>query len=411
MTNEYIHRHIESRIQHAAESFPSITVMGPRSAGKTTTLRRLFGDSYRYVSLALPHNRIAANSDARQFLANNPPPVFFDEIEYAPDLLFYVKGMIDEDRFEKNRSLGRRFLITWSRDMRLFEGRIESLAGRTAIFWLLPLSSSELHHDSDVAFPWERDQNELRKSDLQHDVWKLIWQGGYPGLNIAPKHNWAEWHGNHIQSFLERDARSFRRVNDLDKFESFMRVLALQSGQLLNLAELAGQLGITTHLAKHWLRVLEECLLVFPVRSFYQSEGKRQVTSPRIYFTDTGTLCYLTDQMDPGTAANGLMANAIFESAVVLEIIKRLQNRGQLPSVYFWETFEGHRVSLIVQEGARLVPVEIKRHYDEEYKSVENIQSLTEVFPNRIKQGYIVHPDTAPAFLTQTIMSIPFSAL
>src|SRR6266700_760452 len=199
-------------------------------------------------------------------------------------------------------------------------------------------------------------RNRLSPSDL----WKGFLRGGYPELVAEPDRDIPLWHSSYVQTYLERDVRSLRQVGDLISFQSFLRALAARTGQLLNLSDVARDLGIAVNTAKAWLSVLEATFQVIVVRPYHVNVGKRLVKTPKVYFTDTGALCHLAGLKDPEHALAGPLGGAIFETAVLLETVKALINRGEEPQVYFWRTSAGLEVDMVVEAGGKLIPIEVK---------------------------------------------------
>lgn len=407
MPFRYIPRALEPALRRAAREFPAVVLTGPRQSGKTTLLTRLFGRTSRYVSLEPPDVRAAAAADPRGFLALYPPPVILDEVQYAPDLLPYIKERIDARRAQAGQ-----FLLTGSQNLLLMANVSETLAGRAAILRLLPLSHRELAGRQARPLPWEgtaRAASRLMPA-LGH-VWQYLLRGGYPELHIAPKRDATLWHASYVQTYLERDVRTLRQVGDLTLFQAFLRALAARSGQLLNLSDVARDLGVAVNTAKAWLSVLEATHQVRILRPYFANIGKRLVKTPKVYFTDTGTLCFLAGLRDPVHAAAGPMAGAIFETAVLSEIVKTLGSRGEEPQLYFWRTSTGTEVDFLVDAGAKLVPIEVKVSATPRPPMAAGITALRAALGAKASPGYVVHPGDVYLPLAPGVTALPFAAL
>jgi len=291
------------------------------------------------VSLELPDVRIVAEGDPRTFLEMHPAPVIFDEVRYAPVLLPYIKEKIDADRHKCGQ-----FLLTGSQNLLLMEKITESLAGRAAMLNLLPLSRREEEGRPQLPLHWEpkrmsgitetaarRGRTFPEKSFTYHELWKGFLRGGYPEPANHIGRDAYLWYASYIQTYLERDVRMLRQVGDLIQFQHFLRLVAARSAQLLNLTDVARDLGVAVNTTKAWLSILETTYQVIVLRPYFANVGKRLVKTPKIYFTDVGTLCYLAGLKDPEHAASGPMGGAILETAILSEIVKTLTHSGIPP--------------------------------------------------------------------------------
>lgn len=407
MRSKYIHRSLEPVLKRAVTEFPAVVLTGPRQAGKTTLLQHLFGTGHRYVSLELPDVRASAAEDPRTFLELNPPPVIFDEVQYATALLPYIKERIDADR-----DMTGRYLLTGSQNLLLMERVTETLAGRAAILRLLPLSQREAEGRPEAALPWESKPLPNRASKASYQkLWQGFIRGSYPELQTHPERDPGLWHASYVQTYLERDVRTLRQVGDLTQFQNFLRALAARSAQLLNLNELARDLGVAVNTAKAWLSVLEATYQVTVLRPYFANVGKRLVKTPKVYFTDVGTLCYLAGLKDPEHAALGPMGGAILETAALTEIVKTLTNRGIEPQVYFWRTAAGTEVDIVVDAGTKLVPIEVKLSATPRPAMATALKTFQKDFGDRALAGYVVHPGDVTLSLGSGIVSLPFSRL
>lgn len=414
MRATYLLRAIEPVLRRAARQFPVVVLTGPRQAGKTTVLKRLFGEEYRYVSVELPDVQAAAREDPRGFLASYPPPVILDEIQHAPQLLPYIKERVDADRHRAGA-----YLLTGSQNLLMLQQVTESLPGRAALLRLLPLSLREARGQLEAPLPWElpgaprsTPLAQPPSTPLAHrELWAALVRGGYPELVAQPGRLLDLWHASYVQTYLERDVRLVRQVGDLSQFQSFLRLLAARSGQLLHLSGLARDLGVALNTVKAWLSVLEATYQIVVLRPYFANVGKRMVKTPKVYFTDTGTLCYLCGLRDPAHAAAGPLAGAILETAVLAEIVKTLIHRGEEPRVYFWRTAAGMEVDFVVEAGDRLVPLEVKLSGTPRPGMASAVKTLRRDLGRRAGPGFVIHPGDVRLPLGDGVTALPLGAL
>ncbi len=410
MTN-YIERTLEPALRQAAKDFPAVLVTGPRQSGKTTILQHLFGASHRFVPLDEPDLRALALADTRLFLSQHPPPVIFDEIQYAPELLHYIKRDIDA-----HRGLKGRYLLSGSQNLLLMQGITETLAGRIAVLTLLSLSQKEKKGDPHARPFWEADSGSAAMESAgqkiaAEEIMAGILRSGFPELVAEPDRDPRPWFAAYVQTYLERDVRNIRNVGSLADFQRFLLALAARTAQLLNVSEIAREIGIAVNTAKAWLSILEASFQIVLLKPYYANLGKRLVKAPKLYFLETGLPAYLTGLVEPKHALLGPMGGPLFENAVFAELYRGFAHRGEVPRIFFWRTAAGQEVDFILDFGAYLMPLEVKLTATPAPALTANLQALRALFAKKVRLSYLVCLSSRVSQLAADVIVAPFETI
>lgn len=359
----YITRHMEKPVMELNEQYPVLLLTGPRQVGKTTMLEHLIeveGKGRKKVSLDDLTLRELAKTDPKMFFQLYQPPLLIDEVQYAPELFPYIKIMVDE------RHQPGDFWLTGSQLFKMMEGVQESLAGRVALLHLSPLSQSEImkrppEPPFSLELPLLSERQNGRQMLNTPEVFQRIHQGGMPALVTGTYSNASIFYSSYIDTYMERDVR--RLSNDIDslKFLRFLRSVAARTSQQVNYKGIADDAEIDQTTAKNWLHVLEALGIIFLFEPYSNNVLKRTVSTPKLYFYDSGIVCYLTRWSSPETAMEGAMSGALLENYTVAEIIKTYQNAGQEPFLYYYRDKDAREIDLILERDGKLFPIEIKK--------------------------------------------------
>ncbi|MBN2689683.1 MAG: ATP-binding protein [Gammaproteobacteria bacterium] len=348
-------------IKEISEVFPALLVTGPRQVGKTTLLEICATDERQYVTLDDLDIREMAQQDPGLFVQMYPPPIIIDEIQYAPQLFSYLKIVIDR---EKKPGM---FWLTGSQKFHLMHGITETLAGRIAIVDLLGLSQAELDGRADKSSPflptqqWIEHNRHVKPKTIQ-EVFQQIWQGFFPLVNKNPQESARHFfYSSYIQTYLQRDVRSILNVSNETRFYNFLIAVAARTGQLLNYAELARDVGVDNKTVKAWLSILEASGLVYLLRPYYRNITKRLVKTPKLYFLDTGLCSYLTKWPNAESLVSGSMSGAILETYLFAEILKSYWHNGVEANFYYYRDLDQREIDLVIESGDVLYPVEFKK--------------------------------------------------
>lgn len=327
-------REAEKYISRIQSKYRCITIMGPRQSGKTTLSKKLF-PAFEYFTFESPELRSRVLLDPKSFLKSISSSIL-DEVQKVPELLSYIQERLDDP------SDSRKLVLTGSNNLLLHEKISQSLAGRTRIIELLPLQRKELPDE-----------------ERPDDIFTTLFFGGYPRI-FDQKLDPTEWLEDYYRTYVERDVRMLLNVGDLTTFDRFVRLCAGRAGQLINYDSLASDAGISQPTAKSWLSVLQASYICFLLEPHYRNFNKRIIKSPKLYFTDTGLLCYLLRITSPEQIATYPLIGSIFENWVISELKRTFHHHGRQAPLYFWRDQHGHEVDLVVDQGASLFCIEIK---------------------------------------------------
>lgn len=333
---QYIPRNIENNIKKLIKGFPVIVITGPRQSGKTTVLKQMFPD-YKYFNLELPTTLETIKSDPLRFLRDNPRKVIIDEVQKFPELLSYIQVHVDG-----TQEMGSIFL-TGSQNLLVSEKISQSLAGRAAYQTLLSLSQEELSN-ADIRF---------EKTD------DFIMKGGYPSLYVREIDE-SLYFQQYIATYLERDVREIKAVQDLLLFQKFMSLLAGRVGQLISESSLANDVGVSPNTISSWISVLEASYIIFRLQPYFKNHSKRLIKSPKVYFNDTGLLCNLLRIKTIEELSQHYAYGSIFENAVISEIRKIELTSSTPDDLYFYRDSNNNEIDLLIDKGTKIIPVEIK---------------------------------------------------
>jgi predicted AAA+ superfamily ATPase len=368
----YIRRNLEAIVRQVTEEYPVVLVTGPRQVGKTTMLQKMMeGSSRSYVSLDDLNERSLAKTDPELFLQLHKPPVLIDEVQYAPELFTYIKIHVDREHRPGD------FWLTGSQMFRLMRGVQESLAGRVAVLPLTSLSQAEI--SGHTMQPFEVDMEELQKRGSERQkadtpaIFERIYRGSMPAIVSGQVSNSQIFYSSYLSTYIERDVRDLSESIDALKFLQFMTAVAARTSQMLNIAEIARDADLNQQQVKDWLRILETLGLIFYLHPYSNNLLKRLVKTPKLYFYDTGLVCYLTKWSSAQTLESGAMNGAMLENYVVSEIAKTYLNCGREPFLYYYRDKDAREIDIVMEHDGVLNPIEIK-------KSANPGKELTRVF-------------------------------
>ncbi len=407
---DYCSRTAEGFIRSASAQFPAVLVVGARQVGKTTVLRHLAEAGRTYVTLDDPTALALARTEPGLFLQRFRPPVLIDEIQYAPELMPFIKMQVDRERTSGS------FWLTGSQHLHVMKEISESLAGRVAVVSLLGMSQSELTGCPQRTAPFLPLPEEIAKrrevtgvGDLDA-TFQAIFRGGLPGISLAPEVDRNLFFGSYVRTYLLRDVRDLAQVGNEMAFHRFLRAAAARTACLLNVSEMARDADVAVNTARHWLAILQATGLLHLVEPFHSNVTKRLVKAPKLYFHDTGLAAYLTEWSSPRTLEAGAMAGAFFETFVVGELLKGYVHNGRPVALHYYRDRDGKEIDLLVEADGMLYPLEIKKTGLPKVADVRHFSALDRL---RLPVGpgaliCLVHQSIP---LTDRVTAVPVGAL
>jgi len=359
-------RSLTTHIQELAKKYPVVTVMGPRQSGKTTLVRAAFPHK-PYVNLEDAENRALATEDPKSFMMAYPDGAIFDEVQRTPHLLSYIQVQVDESN-QKGM-----FILTGSHQAELHSAVSQSLAGRTSLLKLLPLSIQE-----------------IREAKIKDPLDAIILKGGYPKI-YAEDLPITNAYSSYFQTYVEKDVPQLLQVKDIMQFERFIKLIARRVGQLINYASLATDVGISAVTIKEWIAVLEATYVLFRLEPYFENFGKRLIKSPKLYFADTGLACHLLGIDSVDQLKKDALYGNLFENWVILELMKTRYNQALDSRLYFYRDVTGKEVDLLYQRGSRLTPIEIKSSKTFSSSFSEGLSYFHKQTPQRAEDGAVIY--------------------
>lgn len=359
-------RFLTPYIQRLATKYPVVTLLGPRQSGKTTLVRATFPEK-RYVNMEDADNRELATLDPKSFMQKYPQGAIFDEVQRTPHLLSYIQVQVDE------AGQNGMFILTGSHQAELHSAVSQSLAGRTSLLRLFPLSLQE-----------------IRGANIQDPIEEIILKGGYPKIyneNLPVSNAYSSY----FQTYVERDVRQILQLKDVIQFERFIKLTAGRIGQLINYSSLAADVGVSAVTIKEWIAVLEATYILIRLEPYFDDFGKRLIKSPKLYFADTGLACHLLGIETVEQLIKDPIYGHLFENWVIVELMKARYNQAVDPRFYFYRDVLGREVDLLFQQGSHLIPIEIKSTKTINPSLLEGLEYFHKQTPKKAKDGCLIY--------------------
>ncbi|MDW7773862.1 MAG: ATP-binding protein [Desulfobulbaceae bacterium] len=408
---KYKHRIIEKKLIELFQYFPVVAVLGARQVGKSTLVEHLFKDKLNTIVFDPVVDIGNARQDPDFFLQNTTIPVFFDEIQYAPELLASIKRRVD---IEQKNSL---FILSGSQNLSVLRDISESLAGRVALVHLWPMCQREIIEDKKPGFlkQWITDDEISFPAGNNwkiEPVYPLIWRGGYPKIMTLPDHLIPQYWQSYMQTYIERDVRTVANIGSLQTFGKFIGLLAALTAQEINYNQIGRELGVDRKTALAWTEIAEATYQWISIPAFSRNPVKKIAGKSKGFFTDTGFACFLQKISEPGVIGSHPMQGRLFETFVCMEIIKSLQQLPLEPNIYHFRSYSGVEVDLILEINGTLFPIEIKAKSHPNRKDIQGFKALRDCFPReKIHDGLLICSIEEPRKLSDNVLAIPWSLL
>ena len=398
----YKQRTLEKQIIEMNKQFKVLLITGARQVGKSTLLK--YCDENRdYVTLDDYKARELAINEPELFLQRYKAPVIIDEIQYAPNLLSYIKIAVDNNN-EKGQ-----YWLTGSQQFHMMKNVTESLAGRVAVLNLNGFSLKEIENEEQIPFiPTNEFIKQMRKTSKSQDltsVYEFIWRGSYPDINVNNL-NWETFYSSYLQTYIERDIKDLNAVKNEMDFLKFLKVLASRTGQMLNYTDIATEIGVSVMTIKSWVSILVSSNIVYLLQPYFSNLNKRIVKTPKIYFLDTGLCSYLTNWETAKTLESGAMSGAMFETFVVSEIIKSYVHNAKMPNIYYYRDKDKKEIDVIIEKNSKLYPIEIKKTANPDKSMLKHFS----IIPNeKLGEGSVICLCKEDFPITEKVNAIPVS--
>ncbi len=365
---KYYTRNIEKKIKILSKTYPVIVVSGPRQSGKSTLVKHIF-PNHEYINLERIDREFAQN-DPKAFLEQFKKKVIIDEVQYVPNLFSYIQANVDEEK------TAAKFILTGSSQLSLLEGVSQSLAGRSAVLQLLPLSPREIYAK--------------RKT---FSLEEMIFYGGYPSIHFD-KQPIVDWYSDYCRNYLERDVRSILNIKNLGTFQLFLKMCAARCGQIINYSSFANDCGIGPNTAKEWINILEASFIIYRLHPYYKNYSKRLIKSPKLYFYDTGIACSLLGITSSEQLITHSLRGGLFESWVIRKIKKKYFNMHREAPLYYWRDNKGKEVDLIIEKLEKFDAVEIKSGKTINSSFFDNLKYIESIACNDISKKILLYGGT-----------------